>query len=135
MTTFNIGTQVGSVVNNIGGDQVIAGSQSGGEVGLVDLDRARSAVSELEKVLRSERAHRHVPHGVVAEVEGLAAEFAHEKPNKTSVAERLRQLMPALISASHVIGATTQVSSAVQTLIQWLGPVGNHLLAMLPTVL
>jgi hypothetical protein len=34
-----------------------------------------------------------------------------------------------------VIGATSHVSSAVQTLIQWLGPVGTHLVAMLPAVL
>jgi hypothetical protein len=48
--TFNVGQQVGGVVNNVGGDQIVVGSQSHhGEMLAVDLEGARSAIGDLER--------------------------------------------------------------------------------------
>jgi hypothetical protein len=134
--TFNVGQQVGGVVNNVGGNQVVVGSQSGrGEMLAVDLEGARSAVGELQRLLISASTQLAGAPGLASNVDDLATEFAKPNPDKPSIAERVKRLIPALISAGSVIGASKQILSALQTIVQWLGPVGSGLMSMLPTVL
>ena len=127
--TFNIGNQNAGVVNNVAGDQRIAGGQHGT---LVTSEDALRAVSELRTALvqvpldpqTAVVADEHVD-----EIEsGLQTE---PEPNRAVVAQALERLTRVLTAAGAVATAGAALLGPIQALAGWLGDLGAPVLALL----
>jgi hypothetical protein len=130
--TFNIANQHGGLINNVGGDQVVSGSQSG--VGYVTLVEARNAAEVLQSLLRSADLPAPVRDELDRDLLEVNLELAKPQPDQSKVAHRLTDIVHHIIDAGSLIGATVEIVGTVNTLAQWLGPAGSHLLAILSGV-
>lgn len=128
--TFNIGQQSAGVINNVAGDQIVSGSQSGN----VTLAQARDAAEGLQSLLGSAA----LPQPIRQELNGAVAEVSRElaspQPDRTLVAHRLTRIVQRVISASSLIGSTKEIVGTLTTLTEWLGPAGAHLLGLLSSI-
>lgn len=130
--TFNIANQSGGVINNVGGDQYVSGSQSG--VSNVSLADARNAANVLQSLLGSVDIPATVREELQGDLAEVNRELAKPEPDQPKVAHRLTDIVQHVIGASSLIGATKEIFGTLNTLAQWLGPAGAHLLAMLSSV-
>jgi hypothetical protein len=125
--TFNIENQNAGVINNVAGDQRVTGGQSGT---LVTLDAARAAVQGLRDVIASTPALE----GADADLDEIDAEMRKDAPDRPTVADRLRRLTGLLVSAGSVVSSGAAIVGPLQTLVAWLGQVGEPIARMLPAL-
>jgi hypothetical protein len=123
--TFNIENQNAGVINNVAGDQRITGGQAGT---LVTLDAARAAVQGLRDIIASTSAAA----AADADLNDIDAEMRKEAPDRPTVADRLTHL---LVSAGSLISSGAAIVGPLQTLVAWLGQVGEPIARMLPALL
>jgi hypothetical protein len=130
--TFNIGSQTGGVISNVGRDQVVSGGQHGTAVTLAD---ARSAVDALRAVLHRPDALP-LTEQQQAEVRGdlaaIEADLGEADPPRERIGERLTRLTTVLTQAGALVGAGAAMVGPLSTLAQWLGSTGSAVLQMLP---
>jgi len=127
--TFNIGQQYAGIINNTAGNQHIEDGQQatvvvGPEV-LAALTRLRSALPalplpadaarEAEQQLREAEAATQGPHA--------------DQPRAASALERLTGI---LARSGALAAAAGTLVEPLRTLSQWLGPLGQNLLRMIP---
>lgn len=130
--TFNIGNQSGGVINNVGGDQIVSGLQSG--IIHVTLAQARNAAQELQSLLGSSDLWppiRQELDGAFAEVN---RELALPLPDQPLVAHRLTRIVQRVVSAGSLVGSTKEIVGSLTTLAEWLGPAGAHLLGLISSI-
>jgi hypothetical protein len=127
---FNIGNQSGGVINNVARDQIISGSQSG--VGRVTLVEARNAADVLQSLLRSVDLPAPDREELDGNLVDVNRELAKSHPDQCKVAHRLTDIVHRIIDAGSLIGATKEIVGTLNTIAQWLGPAGSHLLGFSP---
>jgi hypothetical protein len=121
--TFNIGSQSGGIINNVGGDQVVNGGQrSGGAT--PTLSDARAAARELRDLIGREAPPR-LAAAVRPDLDATAGELAKPAPDRAAVASRLRRLTEALVAAGAFASAGVALGAPLMTLVGWLGPLGG----------
>jgi hypothetical protein len=130
--TFNIGSQSGGVINNVGGNQIVSGSLSG--ISHVTLAQARDAAQGLQSLLGS----ADLPPPIRQELDGALAEVNRElalpQPDQPLVVHRLTRIVQRVVSAGSLIGSTKEIVGSLTTLAEWLGPAGAHLLGLLSSI-
>jgi hypothetical protein len=130
--TFHIGNQTAGVVNNVAGDQRIAGGQHGvlvspGEVrqALQDLRGAMPSVAFGDEATAAEAS---------AYVETIDAEVQAPQPDRSRVARALEPLTRLLVAAGSLATAGATLIGPLHTLASWLGNLGEPILALLPAL-
>jgi hypothetical protein len=126
---FNIGSQTGGVVSNVGRDQHVTGGQHGTAVSVAD---AQSAAQALRVALERLDLPQDVSATARQEAEQVERELAQPEPDRERVAGRLERLTRVLAGAGALAGAGTGLIGPLTTLAQWLGSVGAPLLRLLP---
>jgi hypothetical protein len=126
--TFNVENQNAGVINNVAGDQRITGGQAGT---LVTLDAARAAVRSLRDVIASTPGAA----AADADLDDIDAEMRKDAPDRPTVADHLRRLTHLLVSAGSLVSAGAAIVGPLQTLVAWLGQVGEPIARMLPALL
>lgn len=130
--SFNIGSQNGGVINNVSGDQRIAGGQHGNVV--VGHEQARRAARDLRVELtrtplgQTEAAQAH------ARVDEVDTEMRSPKPDRSRIARSLTWLTELLVTAGHLSTAGAALVGPLRTLGSWLGALGEPLLHLLPVL-
>jgi hypothetical protein len=125
---FNIGSQTGGVINNVGQDQHVHGDQHG-EV--VSLEAARQAVDRLRTAVRDAPLDPVAKAAASAHVEEVAAEVSQDDPDRSRVAGPLRRLAGVLVSAGPVVTAARDVAAPLSALVTWLGAHGAAVASVL----
>lgn len=133
--TFNIGSQTGGVVNNVVGDQYVSGTQAGIGQTAVGLTEARAAMSQLRSLLASVALPRPLTEQIQAELGEAENELSRTDPDRLLIAKKLKRVIEAGAVTQAVIGASQQIAGALRLVVQWLGPAGAHLVALLPALL
>lgn len=127
--TFNIGSQSGGVFNNVGGDQHITGGQQAMSVH----GPAGQAVEQLRAVLAELRLDPRTAAAVRGEVEEIdAAVRVAPQPDRQRVAASMERLTRTLSAAGALSTAGAALLTPLRELAGWLGPMGVHVLGMLP---
>ena len=129
--TFNINNQNAGLINNVAGDQHIHGGQAGSQV---TLDAARGAVRQLRQVLSGEPLPQAAAAAALGDLDDLDAEMCTREPDRPTIADRLRHLTSVLISAGSLASAGAAVIGPLQTLVTWLGHLGEPIGHMLATM-
>lgn len=127
--TFNIGSQTGGVINNVGGDQHITGGQQGT---VVTTEVARRAARELREAVATTRLDRSAATEVRARAEEIEAEVNAGRPDRSRVARALEQLTRLLAAAGSLAAAGGALIGPLHTLAGWLGALGGPVLSLLP---
>ena len=129
--TFNIGSQTGGVINNVQGDQHIAGGQQGT---LVPAAEALRAARELRDQLDTAS----LDHVTAAKARAYAAEvetaMRTPQPDRSRVASALERLTRLLAAAGSLSTAGAALIHTLQTLAGWLGTLGDPILHLLPAL-
>ena len=120
MTTFNIGTQRASTINNVGGDMTVPGGDG--------WDRA-AFTAELRRLELGLAQLRLPAGGRLAVEQALAATAAEPDPER--VAERLSCITRTLAEAGALTTAAVGVVDGLRRVGATLGPAGKGLLALL----
>lgn len=126
---FNIGSQSGGVVSNVGRDQHVTGGQHGTSVSVAD---AQSAAQALKAVLTSLDLPPDVKAVAQQEAEQVERELGQSEPDREHVAGRLERLTRVLAGAGALASAGTALIGPLTTLAHWLGGIGAPLLRLLP---
>jgi hypothetical protein len=127
--TFNIGQQNASLINNTAGNQYVQGGQQGAVVAgpevLEALARLRSALPALPLPAAA---------ALAAEQQLLEAEEATHGPHAdhSRAASALERLTRILARSGALAAAAGTLVEPLRTLSQWLGPLGQNLLRMIP---
>jgi len=129
--TFNINNQNAGLINNVAGDQHIHGGQAGSQV---TLDAARGAVRQLRQVLSGEPLPQAAAAAALGDLDDLDVEMCTQEPDRPTIADRLRHLTSVLISAGSLASAGAAVIGPLQTLVTWLGHLGEPIGHMLATM-
>jgi hypothetical protein len=130
--TFNIGSQTGGVISNVGRDQVVTGGQHGTAVTQAD---ARSALEALRALLHRPEATpltEEEQAAVEADLTAIDADLAEPDPPRERIGERLTRLTTVLSQAGALLGAGAALVGPLSTLAQWLGSAGVAVLQLLP---
>jgi hypothetical protein len=127
--TFNIGGQTGGVINNVQGDQHITGGQQGI---LISTDQARQAVRELSAWLDTAGLDETTAAQARSDIAEIETAMRAPQPDRPRAAHFLGRLTQVLVAAGSLSTATTAVLGSLQTLAGWLGPLGQHVLHLLP---
>jgi hypothetical protein len=127
--TFNIGSQTGGVINNVGGDQRIVGGQQGN---VVTPEVARQAVRDLRDGLAAVRLDETTAAEASARVEEIEADIQTQTPDRSRIARSLERLTRLLVAAGSLTSASVAIVGPLQTLAGWLGTLGEPVLRLLP---
>jgi hypothetical protein len=127
--TFNIGSQTGGVINNVGRDQQITGGQQGI---VVPTEAARQAVRDLIAGLNASPLDATTAQQARNNAEEIGAELGKDEPDRPRVANALERLTRLLTSAGSLATAGAALVGPLQTLASWLGELGGPVLQMLP---
>jgi hypothetical protein len=127
--TFNIGSQTGGVINNVAGDQQIAGGQRGI---VVPTEAARQAMRDLIAALDASSLEETTAQQARNHADEIDAELAKGEPDRPRVASVLERLTRLLTSAGSLATAGAALVGPLQTLAGWLGELGGPVLRMLP---
>lgn len=120
MVTFNIGSQSGGVVNNVGGDQHITGDQRGA---LVTTEDARRAMRDLRDALAATTMDQATEAGAQAQMAEMNAAMRTARPDRSRFAAALEQLTRLLTTAGSLATAGTALAGPLHILATWLGAV------------
>jgi hypothetical protein len=129
--TFNIGSQTGGVINNVQGDQRIAGGQQGILVSAAD---ASQAVGDLREALAAAALDETTAAKAHAQVTELEAAMRTTRPDRSRFARALERLTRLLAAAGSLYTACAALIGPLQTLASWLGAVGEPILRLLPVL-
>ena len=130
--TFNIGSQTGGVISNVGRDQVVTGGQHGTAVTQAD---AQSALEALRAILQRPDATpltEDQQAAVDADLAAIEADLSEADPPRERIGERLTRLTTVLSQAGALVGAGAAMVGPLSTLAQWLGSAGAAALQLLP---
>lgn len=130
--TFNIRNQNAGVINNVEGDQLIYGGQTGT---LVTLAEARSAARLLQEGVRSAGLPGRSAAAAREHAAAVAEQLAKDAPDRPTVAERLAHLLGVLKSAAPLVTSAAALGPPLHTLLTWLGALGEPLAHVLATLL
>jgi hypothetical protein len=130
--TFNIGSQSGGVINNVGGDQHVQGGQHGVQISQQEAAAASAALREILATADLRALGEAERTAVKAEAAAIDEEMAAPEPSREAVGARLQRLTSMLSTAGAFVGAGAGVLGPLTTLARWLGPVGATVLRMLP---
>jgi len=128
--TFNINSQTGGVINNVAGDQHIAGGQQG----TVTTDDVRAAVAQLGRGLDNVSIDDDATAQARAAIDELKHEVGKESPDRSRVARVTESLTGMLKRAGALAGAGAALIAPLQTIVSWLGGLGAPILALLPAL-
>jgi hypothetical protein len=126
--TFNIGSQTGGVINNVGRDQHI----TGGQQGIVTTEAARQAVRDLMAGLSASALDEKTAQQARSHTDEIDAELGKGEPDRPRVANAVERLTRLLTSAGSLVTAGAALVGPLQTLAGWLGELGTPVLQMLP---
>jgi hypothetical protein len=129
--TFNIGSQTGGVINNVGGDQHISGGQSGALVTAAD---ARAALAGLRRAVAATSLDEAAGAQARARLTELDTEMSAAHPDRPRFARALERLTRLLASAGSLAAAGGALLGPLHTLATWLGAAGHPILALLPAL-
>ncbi|NNN30009.1 hypothetical protein HLK59_06470 [Streptomyces sp. S3(2020)] len=122
--TFNIGSQQGNI-NNVAGNQTIHGGQHGEFTTATD---PRAMLGLLSSELDRLGLAPHVARQVNGEVASLRAELDSPSPDRTTMAQRLVQIVSLVTTAGAVVTAGGALAGALSSFAGWLGPIGDSVL-------
>jgi hypothetical protein len=123
--TFNIGQQTAGIVNNVAGDQHIAGDQQGSAVSLL---AAREAWLRLRAGLSDMAVGQETLRPCV---EAIHQEMQAPEPDRQRVGHLVRRLTSILTTTGAFAAAATPLIGPLQTLVSWLGVHGAAVLPLL----
>ncbi len=126
--TFHIGSQNAGVVNNVTGDQRIAGGQHGTLVTAADAVRT---VGELRAALDQVVLDPRTAAAAREHVDQIEAALTRPEPDRAQVAGRLERFTRLLTAAGAITAAGTALHGPVRALAGWLGTLGAPTLALL----
>ena len=130
--TFNIPSQQGGVINNVGGDQRITGGQhgtyapSGVDVG--------SAVAQLRAAVAAAGLPTDVAQQAAAQVDELEQATSGGEPDRARAATALERLTRVLVAAGPLATAATALAGPLGALVGWLGPLGQGVAKLIPAL-
>lgn len=130
--TFNIGSQSGGVINNVGGDQHVQGGQRGVQISQQEAVAASAALREILAATDLRALGEAERTAVHEEAAAVAEEIAAPEPSREAVRARLERLTSMLSAAGAFVGAGAGLIGPLTTLARWLGPAGATVLHMLP---
>jgi heme O synthase-like polyprenyltransferase len=130
--TFNINSQTGGVINNVAGNQRISGGQEGS---VVTMDAAREAARSLRNAIAAASLPPDIAASARTQVAEIDAEMGRETPHRPTVADRLRRLSGTLAGAGSLAAAATSIVGPIQTLVTWLGHLGEPIARIVPLLL
>ncbi|MET1085896.1 MAG: hypothetical protein ABWY04_02050 [Arthrobacter sp.] len=121
---FNINHQTGGVVNNVEGNQYIRGDQRSQTV---QSGGVREAVQELERGvecigLDDSRLVAISPH-----LREIKAEVSRSHPDPEKVVDPLKKI----VDIASAAGALAGLAGPIQSLVAWLGPLGQPIARLL----
>lgn len=118
--TFNIGSQSGGVINNVGGDQHITGRQQGV---LITIEQARQALHDLRDALSATSLDQGTSNAARAEMTEMDAAMRAASPDRSRFAAALDRLTRLLTAAGSLASAGTALAGPLHTLATWVGVV------------
>ncbi|MGX1159810.1 hypothetical protein FBY31_1828 [Arthrobacter sp. SLBN-100] len=121
---FNINNQTGGVVNNVEGNQYIRGGQHSG---MVQAGALRAAVQELERGVAASNVSGSQLAAMSGHLKEIDQEISRAHPEPDKVAGPLRKLTEIASAA----GALAGLAGPIQSLITWLGPLGQPIVKLL----
>jgi hypothetical protein len=125
--TFNIGQQNAGVINNVAGDQKIAGGQSGALAFGDPID----ALKALRGALGDVELPEQTADAVKRDLDEVTRAIDRVEPDKKTAAGRLERLTGLLKSSGALVAAGASLMGPLQALGRWLGPLGEGLLKLL----
>ncbi len=120
---FNIGVQNG-IANNVVGNQTNYGDQV---VNSGTPSEALQAVNTLQRIIQQAELQPTTKGQAAGDLAEAVQELEMPSPDRSRVASSLTRLLSLLISTGSVLGASTQIVRSFSVILQWLGPVGDHL--------
>lgn len=127
--SFKIGNQTAAVVNNVAGDQWIAGGQHGA---VSHAEEARRAVRELRDGLAATTLDAAAAAEARAQLYEIDAAIQAPEPDRSRVARYLKRFIQMLVAAGSISASSAALIGPLQTLAGWLGTLGEPILHMLP---
>lgn len=128
---FNIGHQTGGVINNVHGDQHVAGGQYGT---LVTAEDARQALHDLRQAIAASGMAEPTAAAAYAEMTEMEAELHTARPNRARFAHALERLTQLLAAVGPLATASATLIGPLQALVCWLGTSGEPILRLLPVL-
>jgi hypothetical protein len=125
---FEIGHQSAGVINNVDGDQRIAGGQQGM---LVDVSGAREAVHALRVSLDQTPMPPRIRTAASKHMDEVADELAKPAPDKRRVGEAITKLTNLLVKAGALASAGSALMGPLTTLARWVAPFAADALSAL----
>jgi len=117
--TFNIGSQSGGVINNVGGDQHVTGGQHGV---VITAEQARQALSDLRAAVSGSPLDEGASGAARAELAEMdAAMQAAASPDRSRFASALGRLTRLLTAAGALASAGTALAGPLHILAAWVG--------------
>ena len=130
--TFNIPSQQGGVINNVGGDQQITGGQHGTYAPTgVDVG---SAVAHLRAAVAAAGLPADVAQQAAAQVDELELATSGDEPDRARAATALERLTRVLVAAGPLATAATAFAGPLGALVGWLGPLGQGVAKLIPAL-
>lgn len=126
--SFNIGNQTGGVINNVAGDQHIAGDQRGNALSLASV---RDAARELRDVLENLDCDPRAKVSALAESGGIETELQKPDPDRSRVGTALDKVAAVLLSAGAAATAGQSLIGPVQAISAWVGTWGPSVAQLL----
>jgi hypothetical protein len=126
---FKIGKQTAAVINNVAGNQQIAGGQHGA---VIAAEEARQAVRELRDGLAATTLDAATAAEARAQLSEIDAAIHAPEPDRSRVARYLKRFTQLLVAAGSISASSAGLIGPLQTLAGWLGTLGEPILHMLP---
>jgi hypothetical protein len=127
--TFNIPSQHGGIINNIGRDQHVTGGQHG-TYAPTGLDVA-TTLAELRAALEGAGLTDDVRRSAADQVDELERATSAEEPDRQRAATALEKLTRILVAAGPLATAATAFAAPLGALVGWLGPLGQGVARLL----
>jgi hypothetical protein len=121
---FNIHHQSGGIINNVEGDQHIHGSQQGTVLGLVEV---RDAVEQLRAAVTTSGLNEVDSKSVRECLKDIDSEVKRPEPDKATIATRLKKIT----EIAKFAGTLAGIIGPVQTIVAWLGTLGQPIARIL----
>ena len=126
--SIHVKNQTAGVINNVDGDQVVYGGQSGTVVSGED---ARRAVRQLRNALADVPLDETTAAEARAQVAEISAAVHAPQPDKRRAAGPFQRLVKLLADAGSLAAASATLIGPLQTLASWLGVHGAAMLSLL----
>ena len=130
--TFNISSQQGGIVNNVGRDQHVTGGQHG-TYAPTGADVA-TAIAELRAALDGAGLPDDVRRSASEQVDEVEGAASAEEPDRRRAATALEKLTRILVAVGPLATAATAFAGPVGALVGWLGPLGQGVARLLPAL-